>query len=85
MWIDPKNPRRMFVGDDGGLFVSTDQGKSWEWFGNIPVGQFYQLSYDMREPFYHVAGGLQDNGVWTGPTRVRASSPFGFYLFFSYV
>jgi hypothetical protein len=38
------------------------------------VGQFYQLSYDMREPFYHVTGGLQDNGVWTGPTRTRKSS-----------
>jgi photosystem II stability/assembly factor-like uncharacterized protein len=74
MWIDPTNPRRMFMGDDGGLNVTYDQGKTWEWFGNIPVGQFYQLSYDMREPFYNVAGGLQDNGVWTGPTRTRGAS-----------
>ncbi|MFN8580778.1 MAG: hypothetical protein U0163_07375 [Gemmatimonadaceae bacterium] len=73
MWIDPTNPRRMFMGDDGGLNVTYDQGKTWEWFGNLPVGQFYQLSYDMREPFYHVAGGLQDNGVWTGPTRTRGA------------
>ena len=74
MWIDPKNPKRLFMGDDGGMNVSYDQGKSWEWFQNIPVGQFYQLSYDMREPFFHVAGGLQDNGVWTGPTRTRGAS-----------
>lgn len=74
MWIDPKNPRRMFMGDDGGMWVSYDQGGAWKWFPNLPVGQFYQLSYDMREPFYHVAGGLQDNGSWTGPTRVRASA-----------
>lgn len=74
MWIDPKNPKRVFMGDDGGMNVSYDGAKSWEWFGNIPVGQFYQLSYDMREPFYNVAGGLQDNGVWTGPTRVRGSA-----------
>lgn len=73
MWIDPKNPKRMFMGDDGGMNVSRDAGKQWEWFPNLPVGQFYQLSYDMREPFFHVAGGLQDNGVWTGPTRVRGS------------
>ncbi len=73
LWIDPTNPRRMFMGDDGGLNVSYDMGKTWEWFGNLPAGQFYQLSYDMREPFYHVAGGLQDNGVWTGPTRTRGS------------
>ncbi|HPV76003.1 MAG TPA: glycosyl hydrolase, partial [Gemmatimonadaceae bacterium] len=59
MWIDPLNPKRLYMGDDGGLNVSYDQGKTWEWFQNLPVGQFYQLSYDMREPFYHVAGGLQ--------------------------
>ncbi|MBC7897889.1 MAG: hypothetical protein H7066_20885, partial [Cytophagaceae bacterium] len=74
MWIDPTNTRRMFMGDDGGMNVSYDQGRQWEWFPNIPVGQFYQLSYDMREPFYHVAGGLQDNGVWTGPSRVRGGA-----------
>lgn len=74
MWVDPRNPKRMFMGDDGGLSVSRDGGKTWEWFANIPVGQFYQLSYDMREPFFHVAGGLQDNGVWTGPTRTRGNA-----------
>lgn len=74
LWIDPLNPRRLFMGDDGGLNVSYDQGRTWEWFPNLPFGQFYQLSYDMREPFYHVAGGLQDNGVWTGPTRTRAGN-----------
>ncbi|MBK8646636.1 MAG: hypothetical protein IPN16_08885 [Gemmatimonadetes bacterium] len=74
MWIDPLNPKRLYMGDDGGLNVSYDQGKTWEWFQNLPVGQFYQLSYDMREPFYHVAGGLQDNGVWTGPSRTRGAA-----------
>ncbi|MCC6318898.1 MAG: glycosyl hydrolase [Gemmatimonadaceae bacterium] len=74
MWIDPMNPRRMFMGDDGGMNVSYDQGRQWEWYPNLPVGQFYQVSYDMREPFYHLAGGLQDNGVWTGPSRVRGAS-----------
>jgi len=74
MWIDPVNPRRLLMGDDGGLNVTYDGAGAWEWFGNLPVGQFYQLSYDMREPFYHVTGGLQDNGVWTGPVRTRKSS-----------
>jgi photosystem II stability/assembly factor-like uncharacterized protein len=76
LWIDPLNPKRLLMGDDGGLEVSYDGAGAWEWFGNLPVGQFYQLSYDMREPFYHVAGGLQDNGVWTGPTRTRKSAIF---------
>ena len=74
MWIDPRNPKRLFMGDDGGMNVSYDRGRQWEWFQNLPVGQFYQLSYDMREPFFHVAGGLQDNGVWTGPTRTRGGA-----------
>jgi photosystem II stability/assembly factor-like uncharacterized protein len=74
MWIDPKNPKRMFMGDDGGMNVTYDQGGAWKWFPNIPVGQFYQLSYDMREPFYHVSGGLQDNGTWTGPSRTRGGA-----------
>lgn len=76
LWIDPLNPKRLLMGDDGGLEVSYDGAGGWEWFGNLPLGQFYQLSYDMREPFYHVAGGLQDNGVWTGPTRTRKSAIF---------
>ena len=74
MWIDPKNTRRLFMGDDGGMNVSVDQGSSWSWFPNIAVGQFYQISYDMREPFYSVSGGLQDNGLWVGPSRSRGSA-----------
>ena len=74
MWIDPKNPRRMYMGDDGGMNVTYDQGGAWKWFPNIPVGQFYQISYDMREPFYHVSGGLQDNGLWVGPSRTRGGA-----------
>ena len=74
MWIDPKNPKRMFMGDDGGMNVTYDQGGAWKWFPNIVVGQFYQISYDMREPFYYLSGGLQDNGTWVGPSRSRGGS-----------
>lgn len=74
MWIDPQNPRRMFMGDDGGINVTYDRGGAWQWFPNLPVGQFYQVSYDMREPFYSVSGGLQDNGTWVGPSRSRGSA-----------
>src|SRR5262249_56378817 len=42
---------------------------TWEWVGNIPLGQFYQIFADNAEPFYHLSGGLQDNGSWTGPSR----------------
>ncbi len=71
LWIDPKNPKRMWHGQDGGIGVTYDAGESWEAVYNIPLGQFYQIHADNRQPFYYVMGGLQDNGSWTGPSRTR--------------
>ncbi|MCM3872008.1 MAG: hypothetical protein ND895_15090 [Pyrinomonadaceae bacterium] len=70
-WADPKNPKRLWQGQDGGIAVSYDGGESWEYVNNIPLGQFYQIHADNRLPFYYVMGGLQDNGSWTGPSRTR--------------
>ncbi len=71
LWIDPKNPKRMWHGQDGGVGVTYDGGESWEAVYNMPLGQFYQIHADNRTPFYNVMGGLQDNGSWTGPSRTR--------------
>ena len=71
LWLDPKNPKRMWHGQDGGIGVSYDGGESWEAVYNIPLGQFYQIYADNRLPFYYVMGGLQDNGSWSGPSRTR--------------
>jgi len=71
LWIDPKNPERMWQGQDGGIAVSYDRGETWETVNNIPLGQFYHVHADNRSPFYWVMGGLQDNGSWTGPSRTR--------------
>lgn len=71
LWIDPKNPRRIWDGNDGGLAVSQDRGDTWEQINNIPLGQFYQVYADNRLPFYNITGGMQDNGSWTGPSRTR--------------
>nr|MBA2338960.1 hypothetical protein [Pyrinomonadaceae bacterium] len=38
---------------------------------NLPLGQFYAVTADNRQPFYNVMGGLQDNGTWVGPSRTR--------------
>lgn len=74
LWIDPKNPKRMWHGQDGGIGVTYDGGESWEAVYNMPLGQFYQVHADNRQPFYYVMGGLQDNGSWTGPSRTREPS-----------
>ena len=71
LWLDPKNPKRMWHGQDGGVAVTYDGGETWEAVYNIPLGQFYQIHADNSQPFYNVMGGLQDNGSWTGPSRTR--------------
>ncbi len=73
IWISPKEPRMVAVGHDGGLDLSYDGGQTWDYNNNMPLGQFYQVSADMRRP-YHVCGGLQDNGSWCGPSAVRSGS-----------
>ncbi len=70
MWIDPANKNRFYVGQDGGASLSHDHGKTWIFFDNLTVAQFYAVSADMRDPYY-VYGGLQDNGSWGGPSMHR--------------
>jgi len=73
MWIDPNDPDRMIVGNDGGVGVSWDAGGSYFFGGVLPITQFYNVSYDMAVP-YNVCGGAQDNGSWCGPSRRRSGS-----------
>lgn len=68
-WIHPENPNFMIDGNDGGLNITHDMGKTWQFAENIPVGQFYHINVDMQHP-YNVYGGMQDNGSWGGPAYV---------------
>ncbi|HSA57237.1 MAG TPA: hypothetical protein VLE53_16105 [Gemmatimonadaceae bacterium] len=70
MWIDPNDPERIIVGNDGGVGVSLDAGGTYFFGGVLPITQFYNVSYDMAVP-YNVCGGAQDNGSWCGPSRRR--------------
>lgn len=65
-WIHPENGDFMIDGNDGGLNITHDGGKTWRFVGNIPVAQFYHISVDNEIP-YNVYGGMQDNGSWRGP------------------
>ncbi|MCA1814883.1 MAG: glycosyl hydrolase [Acidobacteria bacterium] len=73
-WIDAKDPRRIWIGEDGGIAFSRDGGDTWEAVYNLAIGQFYEVFADNRAPFYYVMGGLQDNGSWTGPSATREPS-----------
>ena len=70
MWIDPRNPNHIIVGNDGGAGVSYDRARTWLRVNNVPLGQIYVVGFDTREPF-HLYAGLQDNGVWSGPSATR--------------
>lgn len=72
LWINPQYTNQMYLGTDGGVYMSTDRGASWLPLASLPVSQFYHVSYDMNEP-YNVYGGLQDNGTWVAPSK----APFG--------
>lgn len=73
LWINPDDADHLVLGNDGGIDISYDRGRSWYNVENIVGAQFYALSVDDRWPFYHVYGGLQDNQTWGGPNRTRNS------------
>jgi photosystem II stability/assembly factor-like uncharacterized protein len=68
VWVNPQDTFQLYVGTDGGVYQSNDKANTFRFCSNIPVGQFYHVSFDMEQP-YNVYGGLQDNGSWTGPSQ----------------
>jgi hypothetical protein len=82
MWIDPVDPDRMIVGNDGGIGISYDKGGNYIFPNTFAIGQFYNVSFDMAVP-YRVCGGLQDNGSWCGPSR-RRQGPITNAMWFTY-
>ncbi|MDZ7880384.1 MAG: glycosyl hydrolase [Saprospiraceae bacterium] len=70
LWINPNRAGHILNGNDGGLNLSYDDGKTWFKLNSPPVGQFYHVNVDMAEP-YNVYGGLQDNGVWFGSSKAE--------------
>ncbi|HEU5170222.1 MAG TPA: hypothetical protein VFU46_06775 [Gemmatimonadales bacterium] len=66
--IDPRGPRRLLLGTDGGIYQSVDSGAGWEFQNRFAGGEFYRINVDASDP-YRICGGLQDNTNWVGPSR----------------
>ena len=66
LWIDPNNPQRMILSDDGGGVVSVNGGKSWT-DQDYCTTQFYHVTTTNHVP-YHVAGAQQDNSTIAVPS-----------------
>ena len=70
----PKPPvcQRLLLGTDGGLYQSFAAGKNWDHLNKIPAGEFYRVTLDDSKPYFRIAGGLQDNENWVGPSGVQS-------------
>ncbi len=71
LWIDPSDPERWVIANDGGLGITFDRGGNFIQMQNLAIGQFYEVAFDMQVP-YNICGGAQDNGTWCGPSKRRA-------------
>lgn len=65
LWIDPENPNYLVNVNDGGVAISYDGENFRTFYDNLPLVQFFNIQYDMAEPF-HVYGSVQDHGSYRG-------------------
>jgi photosystem II stability/assembly factor-like uncharacterized protein len=69
LWIDPTNPNRMAVANDGGVSISVTRGKTWNRI-QLPIAQMYHVTVDNRIPYF-VYGNEQDDPSYRGPSNTR--------------
>lgn len=75
--IDPADTDHLLMGTDGGIYVSWDGAKTWDFLNHVAAGEFYNIALDMSDP-YRIGGGLQDNGSWLGVSgTIKESSGSG--------
>lgn len=67
IWINPKDSNHVIQGNDGGVNISYDRGRTWDFSNTVPLGMFYEIGVDNSLP-YKICGGLQDNNTWCGPS-----------------
>jgi photosystem II stability/assembly factor-like uncharacterized protein len=61
LWIDPTDPKRFILSDDGGGSVTTNGGLTWT-DQDFPTAQLYHVATTKDFP-YHVCGAQQDNST----------------------
>ncbi len=71
LYIDPNNPDYLVNNNDGGAYVSYDGGENWRFFVEIPVVTFFNVNYDLGDPF-RVYGSVQDHGSYAAEVDLSA-------------
>lgn len=61
LWINPNNNQSLILGNDGGIFTSTNGGTNWSKKYDLPITQYYAACIDFLNPLKRY-GGTQDNG-----------------------
>ncbi len=75
IWWDPKDADRFMVGDDGGVGITIDGGKSFTRIA-LPNAQMYHVATDTKIP-YNLYGNRQDGYSYGGPSNSRGSRSVG--------
>ncbi len=75
IWWDPSDPERFMVGDDGGVGITIDGGRSFQRIA-LPNAQMYHVAVDNRIP-YNLYGNRQDGYSYVGPSNSRGSRSVG--------
>lgn len=61
--FDPQNPSTFYNGNDGGVYVTTDNGQTWNDIGDsIAISQIYRTTSSRQDPYVLLCG-LQDNST----------------------
>jgi photosystem II stability/assembly factor-like uncharacterized protein len=66
IWIDPTNPDRIVVTDDGGMNITTVHGRGFNRV-RLPIGQMYHVDVDNQIPYFFYTN-MQDDGNMRGPS-----------------
>jgi photosystem II stability/assembly factor-like uncharacterized protein len=78
LWIDPKDPNKLYNANDGGFYHSLDGGKTWVFALAAGGAQFYNVTLDTTRPVSWAYGSIQDHGSRRGKvdvTKGRGSIP----------
>ena len=51
IWIDPANSDHLVTGCDGGINITWDRARTWDYVNTITIAQFYEIDYDMKKPY----------------------------------
>ncbi len=78
IWMDPQNPDRFMVADDGGATFTLNHGKTFKRVV-LPIAQMYHVAVDNQIP-YNVYGNRQDGYSYRGPSNSRSwNIPLGLW------